>query len=460
VSRYDVIIVGAGPAGIFTALELKEKAPHAKVLILEAGKPIDERGKRDVITGRGGAGAFSDGKLNLSPHIGGRLLDYVPESELEKLIDYVHKTYIRFGAGEFKPRLDPEKVAELEYKAIRAGMKLVPYEVHHMGTEVTREVSKNMYLYLKDRADIRFHTRVTKILVEDGKAVGVETKNGERFYGDFVVVAPGRFGASRLVKEAKRIGIKTVPNPVDIGVRVEIPRHIMRHLTDVLYEPKLIYTTKTYDDRVRTFCVNPQGFVTKEYYDDVVTVNGHAYRYKKSKNTNFAILVSSRFTEPFNQPVEYAKHIARLANMLAGGSVLIQRLIDLLAGRRSTEVRISRSTIEPTLKEAVPGDLAYVLPHRHLTDIVEFLEAMEGLVPGILGNGTLLYGVEIKLYSARVDVKNTLETKAVERLYTIGDGSGITRSLMQASVSGVIAARDIASRIRVFVKNHNPSSSS
>ena len=446
-SRYDVIIVGAGPAGIFTALELKEKAPHAKVLIIEAGKPVDQRGKRAVITGRGGAGAFSDGKLNLSPHIGGRLLDYVPESELEKLIDYVHKTYIKFGAGEFKPRLDPEKVAELEYKAIKAGMRLIPYEVHHMGTEVTREVAKNMYLYLKDRADILFNTRASELLVEGDRIVGVKTDKGDTFYADFVVVAPGRFGASRLVKEARRIGIKTVPNPVDVGVRVEIPRQIMRHLTDILYEPKLIYTTKTYDDHVRTFCVNPQGFVTKEYYDDVVTVNGHAFRYKKSKNTNFAILVSSRFTEPFNQPVEYAKHIARLANMLAGGSVLIQRYVDLKAGRRSTEIRIARATIEPTLKDAVPGDLAYVLPHRHLTDIIEFLEAMESLVPGITGNGTLLYGVEIKLYSARVDVKNNLETKAVSGLYTIGDGSGITRSLMQASVSGVIAARDIASKL-------------
>lgn len=454
--KYDVSIIGAGPAGIFAALEFVDKG--LKVAIFEKGFPIKFRkcpvteGKPclhckpcHLLNGWGGAGAFSDGKLTISAKIGGWLSDYIDEKALMDLIMYVNGKYAQFNnngsTGQLE--LENEAIDRIRKKAVLADLKLIPYQVNHLGTDKARDILINMYEYLKDKIDIHFRNPVREIVVEEDHVKGVKLEKGEMIESKYVIAAPGREGANWIKEEAKRLKIPLNLSLVDIGVRVEVPAEVMEPLTNYLYEPKFEYYTKAFDDKVRTFCVNPYGYVSLEAYEDAVLVNGYSYKDQKSNNTNFALLVSSSFTLPFQSPIQYAKHVARLANMLSGGSVIIQRLGDLRLGRRSTEERIKKTVIEPTLKSAVPGDLSFVFPYRYLTDILEMLQALDKVAPGVYDDHTLLYGVEAKFYTARLIVKNNLESPNIENLYTIGDGAGITRGLIQSSASGVIAARDI-----------------
>ncbi|MDR3686512.1 MAG: FAD-dependent oxidoreductase [Coriobacteriia bacterium] len=451
---YSVVIVGAGPAGIFAALELV-RAGITDVLIVEKGHPIANRrcparrtscvGCRtcDIMTGWGGAGAFSDGKLTLTTEVGGWLGDYVPKAELEELLEYADQLWLEYGATTEVHGPDPATAVELEREATLAGMKLVPMRIRHLGTDRSPEVLDAMRVALEAAGvTVRTDVAAKRILAEGGHVTGVELADGSVASAPNVIAAPGREGADWLADQSHALGLSLVNNAVDIGVRVECPSPVMDRLTDALYEAKLIYHTKAFGDAVRTFCMNPHGEVTTESYGDVVTVNGHSYAHSKTGYTNFAVLVSTRFTEPFRDPITYGRSIAKLANLLGDG-ILVQRLVDLKAGRRSTPDRIAQSLAEPTLADATPGDLSAVLPYRHLTDIIEFLDAMEPLAPGISGPSTLLYGVEVKFYSSRVKVSAELET-TIEGLFAIGDGAGITRGLLQSSASGVIAARAVA----------------
>lgn len=466
--HYDVVIVGAGPAGLFSALELIEGREGLRVLIIEKGKDIDKRmcpmavkdiscnkcPECDLISGWGGAGAFSDGKLNLSPEIGGFLTRYVDTDTLRSLIDYVDTTYVRLGAPQEIYGTDTEIIKGLESLASRNDLVLLPSKIRHIGTDMCSGLLKRMRETLDRRVDVVFDSEAEKILLHDAgtsgtrnkiKVRGVRLGSGEEVLSDFVVLAPGREGSRWLEREAKSLGLTLLQNPVDIGVRVEVPAPVFEHLTNATYEPKLIYYSKRFDDKVRTFCVNPYGEVVKEYLKGIWTVNGHSYAQRKTSNTNFALLVSTVFTEPFHEPISYGTYVAQLANFLGRG-VIVQRLGDLQSGRRSTAERISKGIIRPTLKDATPGDLSFVLPYRHLSDIMEMLEALDRIAPGINSRHTLLYGVEVKFYSMQLKLTNALETE-VENLFAAGDGAGVSRGLVQASVSGVMAAREILGRL-------------
>ena len=465
---YDAIIIGAGPAGIFTALELTQLRPKSRVLIVDSGLAIAKRtcparttGKCvgcspcGIMHGWAGAGAFSDGKLSLSDEVGGQVSDYLGHPKAQELIAHADKLYMKFGAPDVVHGLNDKKVDEIAYEASKHNIRLIPCPVRHLGTEHAGKVLENMYDYLVANTNTTFLelTDATQILVENGKAVGVAFKNkkGESFEAksSFVIAAPGRGGAAWLTKEAGRLNLRTKNNEVDIGVRVEVPNAIMDHLTKHLYEAKLVYYSDTYENKVRTFCMNPGGEVSEEHYEGgIAVVNGHSYGdvTKRTQNTNFAMLVSTSFTEPFDQPIEYGRYIAKLANMLTGGPIMVQRLGDLVQGRRTDASRLNRSTTVPTLHNAVPGDLSFVLPPRHLTSIVEALKAFDKLAPGLYSKNTLLYGVEVKFYSSKVIVDNRFET-TIEGLYAIGDGAGITRGLMQASVTGISVARDIIKKL-------------
>jgi hypothetical protein len=454
--KYDVIIVGTGPAGIFSALELTEKT-KLRVLMLDKGPDINKRkcpanrglgcincDPCTLLCGWGGAGAFSDGKLTLSTEVGGWLNQYCSKEELSKLVDYVDGIYQKFGAPGHLYGIDLDKMDEIERKASLAGLKLVPQKLRHMGTDKCGETLRKMRHELDGEAEIRTRTDVKGLLVKNGVVEGIETTKGEKIFGKYVILGPGRSGAEWLKSEAQILGLKTLNNPVDVGVRVELLASVMEDLTDELYEPKFVYYSKSFDDQVRTFCVAPKGEVITESYDGILTVNGQSYAERKTRNTNFAILVSTSFTEPFREPIAYGKYLARLTNLLSGG-VLIQRLGDLQEGRRSTEERIGRSVVVPTLKNATPGDLSFVLPYRYLADIREMLQALDQISPGVNSKNTLLYGVEVKFYTSRLQLSDCLETK-IHNLFTIGDGAGVTRGLVQASVSGVIATKEIIKR--------------
>ena len=457
VKQYDVIIIGTGPAGIFAALEMADTG--LKVLMLEKGRdisaracPIHTQGTKclnckpcGILCGWGGAGAYSDGKLTLTTEFGGMLDLYMEKPALMTLIDYVDGIYLKFGATQTVYGDDnKDAVRKIQKEAAAADLSLIPARIRHLGTDKCLEILTLMRDHLEDKCTIRTSDGVAKILVENGRYVGVETVRGEIFHSTYLIAAPGREGAEWFTGQAAQMGLDMITNPVDIGVRVEVPAVVMEQITDVVYESKLVYYTKSFDDRVRTFCMNPYGVVVAENNAGLITVNGHSNAEKSSENTNFAILVSKSFTEPFKEPITYGKSIAKLANLLGGG-VIVQRLGDLKAGRRSTEERIGRGMVTPTMKDATPGDLSLVLPYRHLTAIVEMLEALDKVAPGVGSRHTLLYGVEVKFYSSRLHLTPTLETK-IPNFFSVGDGAGVTRGLAQASVSGVIVAREIKKR--------------
>lgn len=461
---YDVVIIGAGPAGIFTALETTAISPKMKILVIDSGSSIEKRNcparitgscvgcsPCNIMTGWAGAGAFSDGKLSLSEEVGGNITDYLGIDATRELIKYTDDIYLKFGSPKRVFGESNSFANDLSYESHKHNIKLIPCPVRHMGTEHAYDVLKEMYLYLNAQENFTFleHTTAKSLIITNNKANGVivVNKNGDEttVRAPYIIAAPGRGGADWLTRIAAVNNIKTANNEVDIGVRVEVPKSVMDHFTKHLYEAKLVYYSDTFENKVRTFCMNPGGIVSEEHYDNgIAVVNGHSYadETKHTSNTNFAMLVSTRFTEPFNQPTEYGRYIAELSNMLTGGGIMVQRLGDLLKGRRTDLSRLKKSTTVPTLKTAVPGDLSFVLPHRHLTSIVESLKAFDKLAPGLYSKNTLLYGVEVKFYSSKVAVKNNFET-VIENFYTIGDGAGITRGLMQASVTGIVVARDI-----------------
>lgn len=467
-NNYDVVIVGAGPAGIFTALELTKAKQDLRVLIVDKGMEIDKRkcparmtgecvncSPCAIVNGWSGAGAFSDGKLSLSQEVGGNISDYMSREEAEKLIKYADEIYLDFGAPEEVYGLNERKVDDIMYEASKHDIQLIPCPVRHLGTEKAFDVLRAMYVHLMNHTKTEFRSLTTAVdvLVEEGRAIGLKLQERGRepvdVLADHIVIAPGRGGAEWLTHIARKLGIQSRNNEVDIGVRVEVPNSVMDHLTKYLYEAKLVYYSDTFENRVRTFCMNPGGVVSEEHYEGgIAVVNGHSYGDSDLKTgyTNFAMLVSTRFTEPFDQPIQYGKYIAQLGNMLTGGGIMVQRLGDLLKGRRTDRDRLRKSTTVPTLKSAVPGDLSFVLPQRHLTSIVEALKAFDKLAPGIYSRNTLLYGVEVKFYSSRIKVNEHFETN-IRGLYTIGDGAGITRGLMQASVTGIVVARDVLGKL-------------
>lgn len=456
-SSYDVIIIGSGPAGIFAALELVKNS-SLKILMIEKGSDLRDRAcpmvETDgpcvqcnfcsILCGWGGAGAYSDGKLTLTSEFGGWLRDYLPVEDLTILIDYVDSIYCSFGVVGAIHGEDSGAVARFKKKAAGYNLELIPARIRHIGTDLCKEVLKNIRDYLDGRITILFDAPVEQITLKGGSVSGVVTQDGKQFGAPLVIAAAGREGSTWLSKEAKRLKLSLQKNPVDIGVRVELPAHIMKDITDTVYEGKFIYSSKRFRDRVRTFCMNPYGEVVKEYSEGIYSVNGHSYKNRKTENTNFALLVSTDFTKPFNDPISYGKHIAGLANLLGGG-VIVQRLGDLKMGRRSTPERIAEGSVRPTLGDATPGDLSFVLPYRHLHNITEMLEALDNVAPGVNSGDTLLYGVEVKFYSVKLKLTSTLETE-VKNLFAVGDGAGVTRGLIQASISGVVAAREVLKR--------------
>jgi uncharacterized FAD-dependent dehydrogenase len=399
-----------------------------------------------ILCGWGGAGAYSDGKLTLTPEFGGWLKDYLSSEELALFIDYVDSVYLSFGAGGAVHGEDNAALSRLKKKAAGYNLELIPARIRHIGTDLCKEVLSKIRGHLAGKIDVLFDVPVEQITTKNGNVSGVMTGDGNTFNATYVIVAAGREGSTWLSKEAKRLGLSVQKNPVDIGVRVELPAPIIKDITDVAYEGKFIYYSRRFRDRVRTFCMNPYGEVVKEYSEGIYSVNGHSYRSRTTNNTNFALLVSTDFTRPFNEPIAYGKYIAGLANLLGGG-VIVQRLGDLKMGRRSTPERIAEGSVRPTLEDATPGDLSFVLPYRHLHNITEMLEALDNVAPGVNSGDTLLYGVEVKFYSMKLKLTPRLETE-VKNLFAVGDGAGVTRGLIQASISGVVAAGEVLQRVK------------
>ncbi len=460
--KTDVAVIGCGEAGIYAAYELARLNPALKVMVLERGRDIYSRscpivaGKVrecvqcpvcDTMCGFGGAGAFSDGKFNFTTAFGGWLTDFMPAQEVMELIDYVDEINVEHGATEEIYSTQTPEAKALAKKALEFDLHLLQAKVKHLGTENNLRILQNIYEDMKDRVDFRFHTGVEKIEVLTGEGYRLTTARGDEVDCSWLIAGPGRSGAEWFANECKSLGIQLINNQVDIGVRVELPARIFEHITDVVYESKLVYRTRQYGDQVRTFCMNPYGHVVAENVEGINTVNGHSYADPalQSENTNFALLVSNRFTEPFNEPYRYGKHIASLSNMLAGG-VLVQRFGDLVAGIRSNKHRMSKSFTRPTLTAAVPGDLSLALPKRQLDDIIEMIYQLDKLAPGTANYDTLLYGAEVKFYSSRLSLSGELET-SLPQFFAIGDGAGVTRGLAQAGASGVKVARVISRRL-------------
>ena len=451
---YDVIVIGAGPGGIFTVYELAERAPGLKIAVFEMGHELKKRkcpidgdkvkscigcSSCSIMSGFGGAGAFSDGKYNITNDFGGTLHEYIGKKTALELMEYVDGINLKFGGEGTK--LYSTAGTEIKKKCLQNDLHLLNASVRHLGTDINYIVLENLYAYLKDKAEFYFDSAVEQVEKTEG---GYRVFSGGKVYeGKKCVISAGRSGSKWMESVCRSLNIGTKSNRVDIGVRVEIPAEVFSHLTDELYESKIVYRTKEYGDLVRTFCMNPKGVVVNENTNGIVTVNGHSYEdpARQTANTNFALLVAKHFSEPFKDSNGYGESIARLSNMLGGG-VIVQRFGDLIRGRRSTKSRIEESFTVPTLN-AAPGDLSLVLPKRILDSIIEMIYALDKIAPGTANEDTLLYGVEVKFYNMEVKVDERLMTSH-EGLYVIGDGSGITHSLSHASASGVYVARQIA----------------
>ena len=459
---YDLIIVGAGPAGIFTALELVKKGSDKKILIIEKGRAVEKRvcpkskTKQcvnckpycNITTGFSGAGAFSDGKLSLSPEVGGDLPELIGTDMAEQLINYADSLYLEFGADSKVEGVgNSEKVKDIRKKAIQAGLKLVDCPIRHLGTEKAQEIYFKIEQYLLNNGvEIKFNVNVEDIIMQGEECLGViaiENKNKVEYRAKKTVIATGRRGADWLEKICEEHNILHEAGVVDIGVRVEVRNEIMEEVNNVLYESKLIGYPKPFKNKVRTFCQNPGGFVSQENYDnDLAVVNGHSYKEKKSNNTNLSILCSAKFTEPFNQPIAYAQKVGELTNMLANGKVLVQRYGDILDGKRTWQHELASSNVRPTLPDAVAGDITSAMPYRPMLNIINFIKAVDEVVPGFASPETLLYSPELKFYSNKIKMDENLNTN-IKNLHCLGDSSGWTRGLMMASVMGLKMAREL-----------------
>lgn len=462
--KTDVVIVGAGPAGIFTAIEMLRNGSKKKIIIVEKGKSVENRhcpkAKTQkcmnckpychITTGFSGAGAFSDGKLSLSCEVGGDLPQLIGETLAQETIDYTDKIYLEFGADEHIEGLDGgDAVKEIRKRAIQAGLKLVDCPIRHMGTEKAQSIYLSIEKYLLEKGvEILFDYECNTLIIEDGacKGVSVTKADGSKSFDIFAadtVVATGRRGADWLEKLCEKYGVEHVPSTVDIGVRVEVRNEVMETVNKVLYESKLIGYPKPFKNKVRTFCQNPGGFVSQENYDNnLAVVNGHSYKDFKSDNTNVSILCSHNFSYPFNQPIAYAQKIGELTNMLGAGHILVQRFGDILDGKRTWDKELSRSNLRPTLKDAVAGDITAALPYRTMMNIINFMQSVDYVVPGFASSETLLYSPELKFYSNRIKMDTDFNTN-IAGLHCLGDSSGWTRGLMMASVMGVLMGRKL-----------------
>lgn len=465
--KTDVLIIGAGPSGIFTALEMLKNGSKKKIMIVEKGLPVEKRhcpkaktGKCvnckpdcNITTGFSGAGAFSDGKLSLSCEVGGNLPDLIGHEFAQQMIEYTDGIYLSFGADKKVEGVGhDEKIKAIRLRAIQAGLKLVDCPIRHLGTEMAQELYGKIEKHLTDNGvEIIFKTECVDLLVEDGRAKGAVflpcgKPESEKFSvsADNVVIATGRKGADWLEDMCKKHNIEHLPGTVDIGVRVEVRNEVMEDVNEALYESKLIGYPEPFTNKVRTFCQNPGGFVSQENYDNnsLAVVNGHSYKNTKSDNTNLAILCSHNFRPPFDEPIPYAKKVGELVNMLADGHILVQRYGDILAGKRTWQEDLTRSNVRPTLPDAVAGDLTAAMPYRTLMNIIKFIEAVDKVVPGFASEETLLYGPEIKFYSNKVKMDEKFNTN-IEGLHCLGDSSGWTRGLMMASVMGVLMGREL-----------------
>lgn len=455
----DLVIIGAGPAGIFTALQLVRNGSKKKIILVEKGVSIKKRhcpkAKTGycvncrpychITTGFSGAGAFSDGKLSLSYEVGGQLPELIGENFAQKMIDYTDKIYLEYGADTHIEGIsEGEKIKNIRKRAICAGLKLVDCPIRHMGTERAHQIYSAIEdTLIQNGVEILFEYNCKNLLLENEKCVGVVVENARTHESRDIrakstVVATGRRGADWLEKICEEHHIAHQPGTVDIGVRVEVRNEVMEEVNEALYESKLVGYPAPFRDKVRTFCQNPGGFVSQENYDnDLAVVNGHSYKERKSDNTNLSILCSHNFTHPFNQPIAYAQKVGELTNMLANGSILVQRYGDILDGKRTWDNELSRSNVRPTLPDAVAGDVTAGMPYRAMTNIINFIQAMEMVVPGFASRETLLYSPELKFYSNKVKMDESFKTN-IDKLYTLGDSSGWTRGLMMASVMGVI----------------------